>query len=125
MCCIRPPEGVARVHLQLCFYGGKVARGQNTVAVEDKHILALGVFDSIVAGRARSTILLGQILHIEAVGVFVHHLFAGNGRTIFHHHHLEVLYGLVGEALQQFVHFVGTVIYGDDNRVFHWFQVSI
>ena len=59
---ISASEGIARVFSQLFLNGSQIAFGQHTVAVEDNHILALRVLHPIVAGRARASVLFGQIL---------------------------------------------------------------
>ena len=77
------------------------------------------MLNTIVAGRTGTAILLGQVLDVHLLRVFLQHLLAGNGGTILHNDHLEVLDRLIRQAFQQLVHLVGTVIHGYDDRIFH------
>ena len=122
VCPVRPAEGVARFALQLAVDGLQVARRHDAVRVQDEEVVALRPFGGMVARLSGAGVGFGEVAQVQAAGISVRHIFAGQGRTIVHHNDLEVAPGLRREALQQFVHFVGAVVDGDEEGVFHWRQ---
>ena len=58
-------------------------------------------------------------MYIQLAGILVADLLAGDVRAVLHYHYFEVGLLLSGQALQQFVNFVGTVVYGYYNGIFH------
>ena len=118
---VGPAKGIAGARLQFVFHGLDIVRRQHGIGVEDQHILSLSPFYTIIAALPRAGVRFQVIMHVEAVGIFLHNAFAGHRRAIFNHHYLEVAVGLRAKALEEFVHFVGTIVNGNDNGVTHLF----
>ena len=93
----------------------QIPLGQHHVAVEHDEPLALCALGTVVAALARAAVGLHEILQVELVFVFPTDLLAGYLRAIFDDDDFKILYFLPAEALQQFVHFVGTVIDGHND----------
>ena len=100
-------------------YRLKVSFGQHHVGVEHDEPVAVGALCAVVAALSRSAVVLIIIMYVECAGIFFAHLLAGFLRPVFHDNHLEVAQRLACQALQQFVHLVGTVEYGYDNGILH------
>ena len=56
--------------------------------------------------------------------VLLAHLLTRHGRAVLYHYHLKVGLRLVCEAFEQFVHFVRTIVNGNNYAVFHFFIVD-
>ena len=115
MCGIWSAKGIAGTVEEFLVHGGEVAFGQDAVAVEYEHIFALGVFDAIVACRSRAPVFLGHVLHVESVGIFVDDILAWSRRPVFDDDDLKVVNRLTGEAFEELVGFIRTVVYGYDD----------
>ena len=118
-------EGVARLALQFMVDGLQVARRHDAVRVQDEEVFAPGTFGGIVARLSGTRVGLCVVVQVQAVCIAVGYFPAGQGRAVVHHDDLEVAPGLRREALQQFVHFVRTVVDGDEEGVFHWFFILV
>ena len=58
-------------------------------------------------------------MQVEGIGVSVAHFLARLAAAIFNDDHLKVFLCLPDETCEQFVHLVRTIIYGNNNGVFH------
>ena len=58
-------------------------------------------------------------MQVEGIGVSVAHFLARLAAAIFNDDHLKVFLCLPDETCEQFVYLVGTVIYWNNNGVFH------
>ena len=114
VCAVGPAEGVAGSRGQFSLDGGEIARGQHGVGVEHDDVRGLRAGHAVVAGLARSAVLLHIIMYGQAAGVFPDNVLARNGRAVLHHHHFKIREGLCRQALQEFVHLIGAVEHGDD-----------
>ena len=112
-------ESICTCLRQCLAHSRHIALGQHDIGVKDAKILALGTFGTIVTARARTRVGLVEIADVERSCISVAHLLAGNGGTILHYHHLKIALCLQREALEQFVHLVGSVENGNDDGVFH------
>ena len=119
VCPVRPAEGVARFAAQLPVHGFQVAGRHDDVRVEDEKVFAHGPFGGEVARLSGAGIGFREVVQVQAAGMAVRHLPAGQGRAVIHDDDFEVAQRLLREALQQFVHFVGAVVDGDEEGVFH------
>ena len=100
-------------------YSFQIPLRQDHVRVEHNQPFAVGTFGPIVATLPRATILLHEILHVQSVMILFDDCLAVSLRAVFNNKHLEILGLLVAEALQEFVHFVRTIIDRNNDRVFH------
>ena len=108
-------ERICRFPLQFRFHRSQVSSRQNTIGIQNQQILSPAPFGRIVPRLPRTGIRFLKIMDIQFSFIFFHNLLARNGRTVFHYHHLEVLIGLSGQALQQFVHLIRAVIHRYDH----------
>ena len=116
-------ERIGRKSAQLVVNALQVALGQHHIAVENYEILAPCALRSVVAALSRSGVLLHVIVQVELSGISCAHFLAVARRAVLHHDHLKVGERLVCHALQKFVHFVRTVVNGNDEAVFHNLQL--
>ena len=110
---VRSSESVTRLTPQFAVDRLHIAGRHDDVGVEDEQIIALRPPGGIVAGLSGTGIGFLEIVHVQPVGILADHLGAGGGGSVVDHDDLETGRGLCGEALQQFVHFVGTVVDGN------------
>ena len=116
---VRTAESVGRLTFQFGADGSDVALGQHHVRVEDEHILALGSLHAVVAALSGSGVRLCEVLDVELGFVLLAYVTARHLRSVLHDNHLEVLHRLARKAIEQLVHFVRTVVYGDNNAEHH------
>ena len=74
---------------------------------------------AVVAALSGSGVSLLEVLDVELGFILVAHSAARHHRTVLHDNHLEVLHRLARKAIEQLVHFVRTVVYGDNNAEHH------
>ena len=84
-------------------------------------VVALAAFRPVVAGLSGAGVGLGEVLYAELLRIFLADILARHRRTVLHYHHFEVGFALTGEAVEQFVHLVRTVVNGNYYAVFHFF----
>ena len=116
---VRTAERLAGVADNRCIHSIQVSFRQHDIAVKHDEIFALGTLRTVVAALSGTGVGLAEILDIQLAVVLVAHLFARYAAAVLHDDDLKVAEGLMREALKQFVHFVGTIVNGYDNRVFH------
>jgi hypothetical protein len=97
----------------------QIARRQDDIGIEDDEPFTRCSLSAVVAALAGSAVALHEILQVELLFVFSTHVIAWDTRAILHDDDFKILYFLLAEALQQFVHLVGTVINGYNDGVFH------
>ena len=114
-------ESVGRIALQFGRHRRQIAFGQHHVRVEDEHVVALRALHTVVARLSGSGVGLGEVLYAELLRIFLADILARHRRTVLHYHHFEVGFALTGEAVEQFVHLVRTVVNGNYYAVFHFF----
>ena len=94
----------------------KVGR-QDTIAIEEDEILALAMLCSEVSRLSRSAILFCIITKLKLAGIAMDDILARLARTILNDDDLHVLERLFCKALEQFIDFVRTIIYGNYDGV--------
>ena len=119
MCAVGSTKGIGRRGLQFGLDGVQIAGGQDAVRIQYNKVFAVAAFGTVVAGLAGAGVGLGVVVQVQPVGVLQRYVAARHRRTVFHHNDFEVAEGLLQQALQQFVHFVGTVVYGNDEGIAH------
>jgi hypothetical protein len=97
----------------------QIAWRQDDIGIEDDEPFARCSLGAVVTALARSAVALHEILQVELFFVFSTHVIAWDTRAILYDDDFKILYFLQAEALQQFVHLVGTVINGYNDGVFH------
>jgi len=107
--------GITFLTFQFVIHRLQEIRRQHTIAVQEDEELALAVLSAIVARRPRSTVLLGVIAKRQLPCEFVYNTFARPTGTVLHDDDLHVMQRLLCQALEQFIHLVGTIIYGNDD----------
>ena len=86
---------------------------QDTVAVEEDEVFALAMLSTEVARLAWATVLLGVVTKWQFAGIAMYNAVTRQARTILHNDDLHVAKRLLRYALEQFIHLIGTVIYGN------------
>lgn len=107
-------EGVGRLAFQFVVNGLQIALWQYDVRVEHDEPFAFRPFGAVVAALSGSGIGLCVIADVQPPVISVCHVAAVDRRAILNDDDLEVAQRLACEAVEQFVHLVGTVEYGDD-----------
>ena len=97
----------------------QIAWRQDDIGIEDDEPFTRCALGAVVTALAGSAVALHEILQVELLFVFSTHVIAWDTRAILHDDDFKILYFLLAEALQQFVHLVGTVINGYNDGVFH------
>ena len=80
----------------------------------------MGALGSVVAGLSWASVFLGVIMQVKDVCELVANILARFLRTIFHNDNLKVFQFLFRKALQELLYFVGAVVNGNDDAVFHY-----
>ena len=110
MGCVRTAKSISLLIGQFRFNSIEIALGHHHVAVEHNEVIALGPLGTIVAALPRTAVRLGKIAQRKAVGILLANSFAGGLAAVFNNQHFKVAVVLMGQALQQFINFVGPVI---------------
>ena len=114
---IRTAVRIEKFPAQLFIDRSQVVRGNQGVRIEDNQVVTFGLGEAVVAGKSLADIFDEEVLDVELITIFIDHQLCLKGRTILHHDHLEVPVLLPGEAGQQFIQLVGTVVDRDDDGV--------
>ena len=110
-------ESVGRLTLQLVIYSLEIALGQNYIRVEHYQVFTCSTLGTVVAALPGTGIVFHEVSDVYLVGILVAHILTRPLGTILHDDYLEVLQRLTDKARQKLVNLVGTVEYGDDNRI--------
>ena len=112
-------ESIAGGSGQFLLYFLEIRGRDDDVAIKDEYVVALGARHTIVARLSRAAILFAEIAHVELIGISLHDLAARHGRTVLDDDDLKVAHRLLTQTFEELVHFVGTIIDGNDEGVFH------
>lgn len=104
---------VAFLPAEFCIHLLQEVRRQDAIAIEEDEEFALAVFSTEIASLSGPAILLCVITQRELACIAMHYVFARLARTVLHDDDLHILERLLREALQQFVHLVWAVVYGN------------
>ena len=116
---VRSAKSVGGGFPQLFFHRRKIAFGKDAVGVEYNQVFPPATFGAVITRLPRPGIGFGVIMDIQHVLITVCDVLARNGRAVLYNDDFKILKALPGKALQEFVHFIGAVVYGDDNGVSH------
>ena len=118
---VRPAESITRLVSQFVFYGREITWRKQAVGIQDDNVFSFGMNCTVVACLSGASIGLDIIMDVQCSGMAFGHFLAGDCGSVLYDDGLKIFVFLPGKALQQFVHLIGAVVHGDDNRVEHFF----
>ena len=119
MCAVWSSESIGSLSVEFLADSGEIVFRKYDVRIENDYIFSLRTFHAIVAALSRTAVAFCVVVDVKTLLILLAHFAARHGRTVLNYNHLKVMCGLFGEAVKKFVHFVGTVVYRNDEAVFH------
>lgn len=86
-------------------------RWQHTIAVQKNKELTLAMLRAIVARRPRSAVFLSVVAERQLPCIFVYDILARLAGAVLYDDDFHIPKSLLRQALEEFIHLVGTVIY--------------
>lgn len=114
---IRTAVQVVSVLIQVIINGLEVMGRNDAVGVENHEVVALRLIKTEIARKTLSTIVFEEIPDVQPVGKRFHDVTRLVYRTVFNNQHLKIPVCLLGQGVQQFPDFIGTVVERNDNGI--------
>ena len=103
--------------------GLEISLGDHHVGVQEYQVLALRPGSAVVSRRAGTGVFLVEIFQSQTARIFLHDVLATLRAAVLDYYDFKIRKQLFCKALQQLVHFGGTVIHWDYEAVFHFLRV--
>ena len=116
---VRTAECIRLLPLEFSLNLLQISFRENTIRIQYQHIFSISSLHPIVTGLSGTGIHFIIIMYSQTVGIFVHHILTRYSRTILHYNHFKVTKCLSCQTIKQFIHFIGTIVYGYDKRISH------
>ena len=116
---VGPAESICRLALQLVFHCLQIALRQHYIRVQNDEILTFGQPGAVVTALSGAAVGLGVVMKVELARIGIAHFLTRKLRAILNNNDFKVREALRCKALQELPDFVGTVVNGDYQTVFH------
>ena len=118
-------ECIGRSRFQFRLYFIEIAFRKDAIRIQYDQKIPLTPLSSIIAALPRPGIRFLIIFQVKHRLVLFRNSQTRNRRTVLDYNHFKIFKMLLYEALQQFVHLVGTVIHRYDDGISHirWFYL--